>query len=115
MEQIGIILASSLATALIFLIVYGYVQFIDLKNKVDLQDNFLLNLRKDIENLYFVLEKTESAFQNDMRRHIEDLREDFNHKSEDLSNKNMFDYLNQASSFFNSFVDKNEKGNPLKD
>jgi hypothetical protein len=115
MEQIGIILASSLATALIFFIVYGYVQFIDLKDQVSLQENFILNLRKDIENLYTILEKSESALQNDIRRHIEDLREDFNHKSEDLSNKNMFDYLNQASSFFNSFVDKNEKGNPFKD
>jgi site-specific DNA-adenine methylase len=114
MEYLGIIIASSLGTALVFICIYAYMQYKELNDKVDIQDNFLRNLRKDVENLYLQLERTEDAFQNDIRRHIEDLREDFNHKADDLSNKNMFDYLNQASSFFNSFVDKSVSSKPNK-
>jgi hypothetical protein len=110
MEYLGIIIASSLGTALLLMCIYGYTQYKNLEDKVEIQDNFLRNLRKDVENLHFLLEKTEDSFQNDIRRHIEDLREDFNHKSEDMNTKNMFDYLNQASSFFNSFVDKSKNG-----
>jgi hypothetical protein len=109
MENLGLVLSSIFATSFVFYIVYLHIQFRNLKNRTDIQDSFILNLRKDIENLHSIIEKTEDAFQNDIRRHIEDLREDFTSKTEKLDTKNMYDYLHQASVFFNSFVDKNKE------
>ena len=106
MEYVLVILGSSVSTSLIIYLIYLNLQIRDLKDKVDIQDSFIFNLRKDIENLHFILEKTEDSFQNDIRRHIEDLREDLN-----VDTKNIYNYFKEATHIFDSFVDKSKSPN----
>jgi hypothetical protein len=78
-----------------------------LKERIESLEVAKETLFYDIRNIEYQLEKTEDAFQNDIRRHIEDLREDFSYKEK--SNGDLFEYFKKASESINSFLDNKDK------